>query len=64
MRQTTLAEGSFAKYKKPTRKEKFLIQMDEIIPWKGLSKVIEPHYPRPKAVGVIRLGLNGCCKLP
>tara|TARA_B110000116_G_scaffold271939_1_gene294405 strand:- start:1102 stop:1203 length:102 start_codon:yes stop_codon:yes gene_type:complete len=31
MRQTTLAEGAFAKYKKPTRKEKFLAQLNEVI---------------------------------
>ncbi len=35
MRQTTLAEGTFAKYNKATRKEKFLSQMDEIISLEG-----------------------------
>ena len=32
MRQTTLAEGTFAKYSKLTKKQKFLAQMNEIIP--------------------------------
>ena len=31
MRQTTLAEGAFAKYKKLARKEKFLAQLNEVI---------------------------------
>jgi len=58
MRQTTLAEGTFAKYKKPTRKEIFLNQMDQIIPWKELSKAIEPHYPRPKGSGRRPIGIE------
>ena len=58
MRQTTLAEGSFAKYKKQTRKEQFLHQMDQIIPWKELSKAIEPHYPRPKGSGRRPVGIE------
>ena len=31
MRETTLAEGVFTKYKKPTPKEKFLAQLHEVI---------------------------------
>ena len=58
MRQTTIAEGTFAKYKKPTRKEKFLGQMEEIIPWKELSAVIEPHYPKPKGSGRRPIGIE------
>ena len=58
MRQTTLAEGSFAKYRKVTRKEQFLHQMDEIIPWKELSNAIEPHYPRPKGSGRHPVGIE------
>ena len=58
MRQTTLAEGAFSKYKKPTRKEKFLAQMDEIIPWKELSKVIESHYPKPRGSGRRPIGIE------
>ena len=58
MRQTTLAEGSFARYKKATRKEKFLQQMDEIIPWKELGRVIAPHYPKPKGAGRRPIGIE------
>lgn len=27
------------------RKECFLIEMDQVVPWKGLINLIEPHYP-------------------
>ena len=32
--------------------------MDEIIPWKELSKVIEPHYPRPQGSGRRPIGIE------
>ena len=28
------------------RKELFLIEMDQVVPWKGLVALIEPHYPK------------------
>ena len=42
MRQQTLAEEGFEKYRKPTRREQFLDEMGCLIPWKELSEVIEP----------------------
>ncbi len=27
-------------------KELFLIEMDRVVPWKGLIALIEPHYPK------------------
>ena len=58
MRQTSFAEGSFVKYKKVTRKEKFLVRMDEVIPWKRLTKAVETHYPNPKGAGRRPIGLE------
>ncbi len=29
-----------------TRRERFLIEMDQVVPWKGLIALIEPHYPK------------------
>jgi transposase, IS5 family len=47
MRQLTLAsEGSFEKYRKQTRREKFLGEMERIMPWSELESLIEPHYPK------------------
>ncbi len=32
--------------RKQTRKELFLIKMDQVVPWTGLIALIEPHYPK------------------
>ncbi len=47
MRQQTLAsQASFERYGKKTRREKFLEEMDRIVPWAELESLIEPHYPK------------------
>ena len=47
MRQKTLAsQVSFERYRKKTRREKFLEEMYRIIPWAKLESLIEPHYPK------------------
>jgi IS5 family transposase len=47
-RQKTLANAStFEKYKKPTKREKFLAEMERVVPWKELCALIEPFYPKP-----------------
>jgi len=33
MRQQSLADGSFEKYREKTRKDVFLEEMEQIIPW-------------------------------
>jgi len=32
--------------KKPTKHEKFLAEMEAVVPWAALIALIEPHYPR------------------
>jgi IS5 family transposase len=45
--QKTLANAStFEKYKKPTKREKFLTEMERVVPWKELYSLIEPFYPK------------------
>jgi len=44
--QTSFTHAEFAAKKKTTRREKFLTRMEEVIPWKQLLAVIEPHYPK------------------
>ena len=44
--QTSFSHAEFAAKKKTTRREKFLARMEEVIPWKQLLAVIEPHYPK------------------
>ena len=51
MRQMSFAEGTFERYRKPTRRELFLEEMDKIIPWKELCQVIEPFYPKQDGAG-------------
>ncbi len=58
MRQQTFASDDFEKYRKKTRKEVFLEEMDQIIPWKALSKVIKPYYPKPKGAGRRPIGIE------
>ncbi|MBY8965045.1 IS5 family transposase [Algiphilus sp. NNCM1] len=47
MKQTIFASLSYAHKKKQTRREKFLNEMDQVIPWERLCAMIEPHYPKP-----------------
>jgi IS5 family transposase len=46
MKQTTLATAGFDKYAKTTRRAVFLSEMDKVVPWSALCKLIEPHYPK------------------
>ena len=43
--QLTLGTG-FEKYSKTTRREKFLTEMDRIVPWGELCALIAPVYPK------------------
>ena len=58
MRQKTFAECSFEHYRKPTRRDLFLAEMDKIIPWRELSEVIEPFYPKPEGAGRPPVGIE------
>jgi len=58
MRQQTLAEEGFEKYRKPTCREQFLEEMDQIIPWEELSAVIEPFYPKGEGPGRPPMGVE------
>lgn len=46
--QRTFASAAWADKKKITRRERFLAEMNAVIPWTALVALIEPHYPRPK----------------
>jgi len=58
MRQQTLADEGFERYRKATRREQFLAEMDKIIPWRELCEAIEPFYPRPEGAGRPPVGLE------
>ena len=46
MRQLTLATGTFETHRKPPRREKFLADMEKVVPWQDLCAVIAPYYPK------------------
>ena len=46
MKQTTFASLAFESKKKMTRRERFLREMNQVVPWARLTKLIEPHYPK------------------
>lgn len=63
MRQSTFAENGFEQYRKPTKREKFLQEMEQVVPWKHLRKVIKPHYPKPGKPGRPAIGLDRMLRL-
>ena len=46
MKQSTFASGAWEKKGKVTRRERFLAEMDQVIPWAQIVALIEPHYPK------------------
>lgn len=45
MKQTTFASLAWSNKGKVTRRERFLAEMDAVMPWTRLLVLIEPHYP-------------------
>ena len=47
MRQMSLAQqAEFQRFAKKSRRERFLEEMDAVMPWAELMGLIEPHYPK------------------
>jgi IS5 family transposase len=46
MRQQTFSSAGFEVHGKQTRRQRFLNEMDAILPWRDLCRLIEPHYPK------------------
>ncbi len=55
----SFAQSEYARKKKTTRREKFLAEMEQVVPWGRLVALIEPHYPTGKRgrppVGIERM---------
>lgn len=47
----TLVASELERFRKPTRREKLLAEMDRVVPWAELAAVIEPFYPKASNVG-------------
>ena len=50
-KQMSFPSLSLAIKKKVTRRERFLAEMDAVVPWERLLGLIEPHYPKAGAKG-------------
>jgi IS5 family transposase len=57
MSQRSFASAEYAMKKKRTRREKFLSEMERIVPWTRLMAVIEPLYPKSGRVGRPPIGV-------
>ena len=61
MKQQSLEASGFEVYRKKTRKEIFLEEMEQIIPWTELCEAIKLYYPEPpkgagrKPIGIERM---------
>ena len=57
--QATFAESGFEAYRKTTRREQFLAEMDRVVPWPELCALVEPVYPKSEGPGRPTVGLEG-----
>ena len=46
IRQMSFSQSEYSRKKKVTRREKFLCEMEQVVPWARLLALIEPHYPK------------------
>jgi IS5 family transposase len=63
MAQQTFAEVTFAQYRKSTRRERFLDEMNRVVPWAELVAVIEPVYPKADGPGRPPVGVERMLRL-
>ena len=57
MSQRSFASAEYAMKKKRTRREKFLAEMERLVPWSRLIAVIEPLYPKSGRAGRQPIGV-------
>ena len=47
MKQLTLANVGFERFARTTRRAVFLAEMERVVPWPALCRLVEPFYPKP-----------------
>jgi IS5 family transposase len=57
-RQLTFATNDFEFHRKPTRRERTLQQLNDLVPWKKLCALVAPHYPKHGKPGRRAIGLE------
>lgn len=50
--QLSFGDAEYNGKRKRTRREVFLAEMDQVVPWKDLLVLIEPHYPKSGQPGL------------
>ncbi len=63
MHQQTFAEVTFEHYRKPTRRERFLDELNRVVPWAESVAVIEPVYPKADEPGRPPVGIERMLRL-
>src|SRR5713226_3788858 len=56
--EATFAGSGFEAYRKPTRRELFLAEMERVVPWGEMCALIEPAYPKSEGPGRPAIGLE------
>ena len=51
MRQMAMAMTGYFDKGKKTRREQFLAEMEQVVPWQRLYALLEPHYPKGNPAG-------------
>ncbi len=54
--QLSFSQAEYAGKKKQTRRDRFLAEMEQLVPWERLLAVIAPHYGKPAAERKSRAG--------
>jgi transposase, IS5 family len=60
MKQISFATLAEAGKKRKTKRERFLEEMEQVVPWAKLIELIEPHYPkagrgrRPRGLEILK----------
>ena len=57
MKQMSFSSAEYAGKKRRTRRERFLAEMNAVVPWARLQALIEPHYPKSGGVGRPPIGV-------
>jgi len=57
-KQLSFASCEFTQKKRVTRREKFLGEMEQVVPWARLEALIEPKYPTRGRVGRQPIGVS------
>jgi transposase, IS5 family len=63
MEQQTFAEVTFEQYRNPPRRERFLDEMNCVVPWVELVAAIEPVYPKAEGPGRPPVGVERMLRL-